>query len=116
MPVVAWANCSVPGPAGPGTEMPIGVERGVNDVRLALAHVLIPQAEFFEFSGTIVLRHDIGGVHQLPENIAALGGFEVKQDTALAPVNVVVGLDIAAATGVVDLDDIGAEFRQGPTA
>ena len=103
----------VAGALGPGTQVPIGVQRGIDDVGLALPHLFVPQAQAFQSPRPVVLGHHVGILQQLPEDVAALLRLQIQQDAALASVDVVVPGHRGAAHGVVYLDYVGPVFGQG---
>ena len=101
---------------GPWAVVAEGVGGGVHDVRLALADFLVPEAHTVHCALAIVFHHHVGGLQQLPEDLAPLLLLEVDLDAALAAIHVQVSAVVVGTARVVDLDDVGTELAKGAPA
>jgi hypothetical protein len=96
-----------------------------DDAPIDLAQALVIDAEPRLYIGAKVLDHDIGFLSHTPEDIPALGIFQIERHRALVAVQILeVGTVARAARllsgGVlrqrIDLDDIRSPVRQLPHA
>ena len=78
-----------------------------------MADFVVTQAQLLQGTGPVVLGHHVGIFQHPPKDFPPFVGFQVQQDAALAPVDVVVAGDGGAAAGVVNLDNVGAVLGQG---
>src|SRR5206468_8473358 len=61
--------------------------RGIDDAPVALAQRLVREVQSFHHAGTKVLHHDLPGLDQLEEDLAACGTLEVERDGKLVAVD-----------------------------
>ena len=92
--------------------MTVGVERRVDDIRFPFAQFFIAQAQRLHPARAVVLCHNVGAFQQAPEHVQTFLGFQIQQYAAFPPVDLVVGIDCAAAGWIIDLDNVGAVLGQ----
>ena len=83
---------------------PSGAAR-VDDVRLALPDVLVPEAETVHHAGAKILDHHVGLLDQRQDDLAAFGRLEIDREQALV-----------AERAEIEAADAAGHFGAGPAA
>ncbi|MNX95808.1 hypothetical protein D3C86_1280980 [compost metagenome] len=100
-------------------------DRAVHKARIVRAELFVAQAQLFSATDLEVLDHHVAARGQLARQLHALFALQVQGDRALVAVGAIeIGgiaradpyapvAGVVAPLGVLDLDDVGAEVRQG---
>ena len=106
-----------------GTAVAVAVQRRIDQARIARAHRLMREAEFFDLLRPHRMHENVGAIDQPPQRLGGGGLLEIEHQRALAAVEPHeqrrhvrrarrAGVARGIALGRLDLDDVGAHVAE----